>query len=366
MIKRLALLPLVVAVTGLACSGQGAALGPHPTRVRLRPATDLDNFYMIVGSTFNVPELCGRISPLADGGGGAWSPPGYQITTMRSRCFAMVAAGTHNSSLCDQVTPVISGPFDGSKIDKEDCLAHRQMNDHSPAVPDIDNMDPFIRQLRRLGYGDHEVVESAWQENERNSATYAAYEKLRDDPQFLARVEQGRSFKEERSEPRARAAHALEFLFQMIAVDRTEPSLCERISPNATFSQSGRTAWLQSRCYLYLAWNTRDAALCEPLPHARTSPLINEVFDSQEVCRKTAAIYRRPVFKTPPHYDPEPFPHAADFGAALQELGFASEFVARQVAPPEPRAYWDFVLRLRYRARAEDRDEFVRRVIGLH
>jgi hypothetical protein len=363
----------LLATIGLTYSDPHDALvgqtGRPPTPPRVAPVTlqfptDLDNFYYVVAMNFKVPVLCQRINPLADGGGGGWSPEGYQIRTMRSSCYSNLSAILHDPSLCNQVVAVRTQALDGSKENKADCLARKEPWD--VAVPDVHNMEPFIRQLRALGYGDREVEEAEYDENQVNTKTYAAYEQLRGDSVFLQRLRAAQSYSEPRARARVRAANALEFLYEMVAVDIREPSLCARISPNATFADSGgKTALLYSRCYLYLAHNTRDAALCEPLPRAGTFPYINDIYDSFERCREAVAVYSRPDFKSDLHSGPSPFPHAADFERALQQIGYSSEYARTLVAMPSPDAYWEFVSRLSLRGPPRDRSEFVRRVMGL-
>jgi hypothetical protein len=351
----------------VALLGQAArpATPPRIAPVKLSFPTDRDNFYYLVAMTFRVPALCEWITPLADGGGGGWAPEGYQIRTMRSSCYSNLAATLHDPSLCDHVVAVVTRELDGSKSDKADCLARKEPMD--VAVPDPHNMGPFVRQLRALGYDDQEVAEAEWAENEVNTSTYAAYKQLRDDPMFLQRLRAAQSYAEPRAETRIRAANALEFLYEMVAVDIREPGLCSRISPNATFADSGgKTALLYSRCYLYLALNIRnDATLCEPLPRRGTFPHINEIYDSFERCREVVAVYSRPDFKSELHAGPSAFAHAADFITALQQIGYSTEYTGTLVARPEPDAYWEFVSRLWFRGPARDRNEFVRRVTSL-
>ena len=135
----------LLATVGLSHSGQHAAFlgqtaGPATprgvARVKLLFPTDLDNFYYLVAMNFKVPALCHRINPLADGGGGGWSPEGYQIRTMRSSCYSNLAAMLHDPSLCDQVVAVRTEALDGSKADKADCLARKEPLE-SVAVPSI-------------------------------------------------------------------------------------------------------------------------------------------------------------------------------------------------------------------------------------
>jgi len=152
----------------------------------------------------------------------------------------------------------------------------------------------------------------------------------------------------------------------MVAVERGNAALCAKVSPNATFvASSEKPALLQSTCYLHLAFNTRQVALCDPLPRAGSSPLINEIYDSYERCRETVAVYSRPTFTSATHYGPAPFPHAADFPAALQAIGYPADYASTLVPTPPLSSYWEFVSRIRFEGTDADRAEFVRRVIAL-
>ena len=94
---------------------------------------------------------------------------------------------------------------------------------------------------------------------------------------------------EPRSNSDTRSAHPIEFLYQMVAVERGDAALCAKVSPNATFVASReRPALLQSTCYLHLAFNTRQAALCDSLPRAGSSPLINEIYDSYRTLQRNS------------------------------------------------------------------------------
>ena len=209
-------------------------------------------------------------------------------------------------------------------------------------------------------------MESEYDENPRNSSTYTAYERLRDDPAFLQRLQGAPSYQQPRSDSDTRSAYPIEFLYQMVAVERGDAALCAKVSPNATFVYADqKPALLQSRCYLHLAFNTRQAALCGPLPRAGSSRFVNEIYDSYERCREGVAVYSRPGFKSGTHYGPYAFPHAADFQVALQAIGYPASFTSTLVPKPPPDIYWDFVTRLRFRAADADREEFVRRVIAL-
>ena len=130
----LAVIVVVLGISGTACAQTLSGELDFPT--------DRDNFFHVVAVNFSAPELCGRINPRADGGGGAWSPAGYQITSLQSSCYRILADAMHDVAL-----------------------------------------------MQSLGYGDREVVESEYEENPENSATFEAYSQLRDDPAFLLRLQ---------------------------------------------------------------------------------------------------------------------------------------------------------------------------------
>jgi len=284
----------------------GCSLGP-----RLEPPTDRDNFNYLVALTFGVPALCERINPRADGGGGGSSPKGYQVQTLQSSCYLSLAAKLYDPSLCDRVVPAVSGRLDGRKIDVAYCRA--QNAPRLVAIPI--EMAPLVGHVRALGYGDPDVAEAEWAENPLRTPTYAAYKQVRDDEAFLERLRNAASYAEARGETILRDANPLEFLYEMVAVDRLDSALCAKISPNATFSDvAGGTELLFQKC--------RESS-------------------------------------------PSQFPRAADFKAALQQIGYSAADVDARIAKPTPERYWEFVSRLAQRGPEKDRDEFVRRAIAL-
>ena len=152
----------------------------------------------------------------------------------------------------------------------------------------------------------------------------------------------------------------------MIAVDSRDPGLCSKVSPNATFVDlGGRTALLRSRCYVALAHDTRDAALCGQLPRADAFPYVNNQYDSLESCRTTVAIYSRPDFKSDTHVGSSPFPRPSDFEEALRQIGYPNPYARSRVAKPTPDDYWKFMATLSREGSPEERNELIRRVMSL-
>ena len=186
--------------------------------------------------------------------------------------------------------------------------------------------DPlFAAQVRAVGYSDADVVQAAWDENPFLTPTYDRYKELLANEVFRSRVRAARSYDEPRDPGRSRPARPVEFLYQMVAIDRPEADLCSKVSPNATFREGGATALLQVRCHLHIAFNTRDLGGLR--------------------------------------YGPTLFPRAADLPASLSEIGYQEG----ELAPLAPAAkeYWEFVVRLKYRGSPAAKAEFVRRVEAL-
>lgn len=283
---------LALALAGglsLGCSPREIVLAPISATF-LRMPSDRDDFFHIVAVNFQEPALCDRIAARADASdGGDWggyeSP--YRIRRLRSVCRDDVKGAT--------ITVPVSDPL-------------------------------FAAQVRAVGYSDADVVQAAWDENPELTPTYERYKELLATEVFRSRVRAARSYDEPRDPGRLRPARPVEFLYQMVAIDRPEADLCSKVSPNATFRDlGGATALLQVRCHLHIAFNTRDLGGLR--------------------------------------YGPTPFPRAADLPASLSEIGYQEG----ELVPLAPAAeeYWEFVMRLRFRGLPADKAEFVRRVEAL-
>lgn len=350
---------LAIAVVVLGASGTGCFLLGE-----LDVPTDRDYLFHIVAVNFHTPALCERINPRADGGGGGFAPDGHQITSLQASCYRTLAQEMHDPSLCDRVVAVRTLTLDGSKMGKADCLAGGGSG--LIAVPSPDRMGAFAALLQSLGYGDGEVADSEYLENPQNSPTFAAYSRLRDEPEFLQRLNSAPSYQEPLSESATRSAYPIEFLCQLEAVERSDAAFCAKVSPNATFVDDvNHTARLQSKCYLAIAFNTVQAALCDPLPRAGSSRFTYDAEDSYEYCMETVATYSRSTVKRSLRNGPQPLPHAADFQVALKAIGYEDDFTSTLIPRPPSESYWEFVSRLRFRGSAADRAEFVRRVTAL-
>ena len=201
--------------------------------------------------------------------------------------------------------------------------------------------------------------------NRYNNPTQSAYEKLRPrDADFLERILAARSYAEPRSEAKLRPGLPLEFLYQMVAIDNREPGLCAKVSPNATFARGrGRTALLRSQCYVALAYNQRNAALCDYLPRSGAFRFVNPIFDSLESCRETVAIYRRPGFDDGGlHYGPAFFPGCGGPCARPRGNRVRRRRAASVATKPTEDDYWEFFSNLAWSGSAPERAQFLQRV----
>jgi TonB family protein len=338
---------------------------PRVSPVELRAATDLENFLYLIARNFKAPQVCNNISGSADGEGGAMSPRGYQISSLRSSCYRSLAWDLHDPGLCDQVIPVKTAAYDGSKMDKAYCLNGVTGNGAGTvAVPGF--MEPFVRYMRLLGYDDARVAADRYEENPLLTETQAAYQRLRTDGPFVERLRTAPDFFEPPSAGTLRPARAAEFLYQMVAIDADDAHLCAKVSPNATVTDARhRTALLRSSCFVSVAYNTKNGTLCAQLPRSGTFPHVKDQYDSREACEYTVAIYSRPGFNRGGVRDgPRAFPRPSDFQAALQQIGYAQDTRSR-VPAPTPEDYWQFLSKMSHQGSADDRRELLRKVMAL-
>ena len=276
---------LAAAATAFGCGGllRTILLVPVSTLV-LHPPSARDQFFNLVATDFKQPALCNRIDWRADASIRGWDTP-HRIRTMRSACRSNLELPPN--------ADFFSGAGDNAGV-------------RGPGA-----------RARIHGCGRAQAAHTAGYPA---TPIYAVYRGLLSNDEFRSRLRAASDYGEARNRARLRPARPIEFMYQMVAVDASEAALCSKISPNATFDDEGSPlALLQSRCYLHIAFNTRDIRSCDPLPAAGSFPHINEIYDSRERCRKTVAIYSRPDFTGNPLYGSTPFPRAADFEAILLE-----------------------------------------------
>jgi hypothetical protein len=330
---------ILLATVGFAQSSEGAhtASPIPPSRlptVELQAATDMDWFFYFAADRLKAPALCRKIHPMAIGGGGG-GEPGYQVWTVQAQCYASLAAAQCDSTLCQYVKPVKTDVWDGSKLDKDWCLSEMRIGrrDHPEPMSDI------VSLMHKLGVSDRDVAERLYQ-NPENNPTYATYKSLLQDQNFINRVGAARSYAGPWVLTRARPTFGLEYLYQMVAVDTDDPSLCGKISPNATSVEPGlRARLLRSNCYVSIAYNYRNSAICSELPHSAASPYVVDRFDSREFCLEYAAILSKRGDEDKSWYAPAPLPHAFDFPAVLEQIGYPRSEAESLVPPPTHEDY---------------------------
>ena len=269
----------------------------------------------------------------------------------------------HDKSLCDRVVAVRTFTLDGSKMDRADCLAAWGSGRCGHSRPPQDGAVPCPDP--NLGYGDGDVVESELDENPVNSATYAASERLRDDPVFLKRllsapatdnlVRTAKLVPHTRSSfwtdggrrPRRRRPLREGVTERDVRLCRSTacaPSVAMLLEP--FHHHTARQVLRSAAARRFVAFHQRSLRLVRTLPGSgcRLQPI-----DSRE-----QYAWRR-----------YPFPHAADFPAALQAIGYPADFASTLVPRPPLVSYWEFVSRLAFQTANPDREEFVRRVIAM-
>ena len=100
-------------------------------------------------------------------------------------------------------------------------------------------MPEFAAQVRALGYTDADLMQATWAEQYQATPVDAVYKDLLANNEFRSRLRAASDSGELRDRARLRSAKPIEFLYQMVAVDAPEAALCSKISPNATFDDSG-------------------------------------------------------------------------------------------------------------------------------
>ena len=120
---------------------------------------------------------------------------------------------------------------------------------------------------------------------------------------------------------------------------------------------------MRSTCFVSIAYNTKNEALCAQLPRTGTFPHVNPEYDSREACEYTVAAYRR--FDRGLLRDgPSAFPRPSDFQDALQQIGYPQD--ARSHVPaPTPEDYWRFLSKMSFQGSEDDRRELLRKVMAL-
>ena len=225
---------LAAAATAFGCGGllRTILLVPVSTLV-LHPPSARDQFFNLVATDFKQPALCNRIDWRADASIRGWDTP-HRIRTMRSACRSNLELPPN--------ADLFSGAGDNAGV-------------RGPGA-----------RARIHGCGRAQAAHTAGYPA---TPIYAVYRGLLSNDEFRSRLRAASDYGEARNRARLRPAGPIELMYQMVAVDASEAALCSKISPNATFDDEGSPlALLQSRCYLHIAFNTRDIRSCDPLPAA--------------------------------------------------------------------------------------------------
>ena len=319
----------------------------------LDPPTERDRFFYGVATQFRQPSLCAKISRYAEGSGGGWDRPGYQISYLQSDCYFNLAGGLGDPSLCDRVRPISKGSLDGSKYNPETCRAGRNFSS-----TDVVDADIVVAWMRRLGYTDLEFYR-AYYRNGLNTPIYKAYERLKEDDEFAKRIAAAPSFDEPIATANARAPNDLEYLYALFASDANDSSTCGKISPGAMLQLPvHRVLPLRLDCYDGAAFSLRDVRLCEKLPSRANLPTGATDYISRESCSLNVEVQLRDP-KSRLTAGPGPPPTFESFKNALQQVGYDLDL-------PQPTAsdYEDFLIYLAHQDTA-GRAEFLRRVAAL-
>jgi hypothetical protein len=332
--------------------------GQKAVQLRMHPATARDDFFYVVAWNFQYPEVCQKIDSQAIGRDDQSSPG--EPTYMQADCYRNVAAMAHDPSLCEHAKAASLESLIGSPFAKATCRKQRFTT--GTALP-ADGTS-FVEIMRNIGYGDAVLSQYLYAQNPAYSVVHSSYITLRDDPDFLARVQAAPSYDEPSSDGSPREANSSEYLYQMLAIDAKNPALCGKISPNAKYQSphdSGRL--LRPVCYLYLAWDTRDAALCQNLPAMGSSPHADQ-YASRESCIQNIEVLRRPdaVRYT---YGPIDFPDQTQFQQALRQIGYTPTAGLALATTPTPEDYEDFFFAMSRANGSPGRADFISRVLAM-
>src|SRR3989344_9240359 len=109
-----------------------------------------EDFYQEIALSFNEPGLCQKIAPDAVLSA-AFTTKGFQISSVRSKCFYNIALKYNTPAVCEQVKPVAHFFLDGSKISVEGC---RQTLLTEGAVSNMSTYfaEDIVGILQEMGY----------------------------------------------------------------------------------------------------------------------------------------------------------------------------------------------------------------------
>ena len=357
-------LPLAFAIPFLrwlaaAATGVIALLAvPLLIALTMHPASDKDDFLYVVAWSLKEPAFCGRIDARAIGRSD--QSASRNLTYMQSDCYRNLAAMIHAPQLCDNVKSAGVDRLLGSLVAKSEC--RKQNYTLGTAMPG--SGPHFVRAMQSFGISDEYLAQIRY-ESRPDIILFPILNDLKADPSFLPRLHASPGYAEPPAPQKQRDPRPLEFLYEMVAVQMDLPDLCQKISTNAApRALSPYTSPLQATCFANIAFNRRNNALCQKLPHASNLQQTNQS-GFFEGCMKNVAVLHNPNSNLQwTHYGPGVFPTWPQFQEAVQELGYPAGSDWLRLPRPAPQDYEDYLWGLAAPENRPARDEFVRRILA--
>jgi len=323
----------------------------------MHPASEKDDFLYVVAWTLKEPALCGRIDARAIGRPD--QSDSADFTYMQSDCYRNLAAMIHTPQHCDNVKSASVDRLIGSLVAKFKC--RKQRYTLGSAMPG--SGPDFVRAMQSFGFTD-EYLTRIHYESRPDNYILPILNRLQDDPTFLSRLRSSTTYEEPTAPENKRDAYSLEFLDEIVAIERDLPFLCKKISHNAQArSLNGFSGSLQATCYSHVAFNLRDESLCRKLLNA-SNFLQTQQGDFLEGCMKHVTFLRSPSAQAWGHYGPEDFPSWPQFQEAMQELGYPAATDWLSLPRPTPQEYEYYLWELAAPEHQTARDEFIRRILA--
>jgi hypothetical protein len=317
-----------------------------------------ENFFYAAAFDFDAPQLCGKIGKEA-GETAGFARLGYQIEYFRSECYQEIALKTKDRSLCDRVISISTLFLDGSGISPKACLKEITEN-KKPTNPIVPPPLELPQILDRLGYTQQVLAHKLHGVD----PVLGLYNRIKRDPSFIAKLKSGPDYSEKRDRRRLRPQNELEVLYEDAALESSDPSLCEKISPNAYCALSSKNPRgfqviaPRSDCFYGLALNSQNPSWCKRVYPISTPQLDGSGYDANR-CREqmkklTANIKRGGSYQK---WSRSCYISNEVIGKALAELGYT---------PPLPKAdredYLHFYSYLLYESSPSERSKLVKKI----
>ena len=306
----------------------------------LRSPTQKEKYYGMVATDFNVPEYCYQISPHALYGTAGFSPAGHQISLFRSECFYAVATGLKDPNLCKEVKPISTDVLDGSKVSEESCREGINKGNHNYANFDLIG-EELTSLLNQMGYTEKVLYEDKYYENASFTPIYDFYQRIKDNPDFLKKISNLPNYAEQFDNNKIRTANTDEAIIEIVAIDNSQPMLCEKISPNAIYQSKvlNQTHPVRDNCLVSIAFNTQNVALCSKLSKDPTNNQY-QYYDGTKACEDNIAAIKKNGNQGL-SYGPI-MPNLDDLESALNKLGYSSGdiWAGKTSSPTDPEGFY--------------------------